>query len=95
MRWGGKKAGEALPEDLKTSPEEQLVERPWMPRLIWVRAFPPKQSLYGAPIFVVIDASLDRRSFDSLRSLRMTMVDLGSCFPTLAKLGWGTHSRGD
>jgi hypothetical protein len=27
---GWKKAGEALPEDLKTSPEEQLVERPMM-----------------------------------------------------------------
>ncbi len=23
------------------------------------------------------------------------MVDLGSCFPTQAELGWGTHCRAD
>ena len=23
------------------------------------------------------------------------MVDLGSCFPTQAELGWGTHGRAD
>jgi hypothetical protein len=44
--------------------------------LVWVRGIPPKRSLDGAPIFVMGGGR----------------VGLGSCYPTLAKLGWGTHS---
>jgi hypothetical protein len=62
-------------------------------------------------MFVGIDASREAGSlrlrpgqaFDSyhlatlsVRSLRMTtLLGWGSCFPTLAKLGWGTHVCGD
>jgi hypothetical protein len=31
----------------------------------------------------------------SPESLGDALVDLGLCFPTLAKLGWGTHFRTD
>ena len=91
-----KKAGEALPEDLKTSPEEQLVERLTIAAFNSVCVFPGLKSRPGAPNFVLIDAlrkvPAGPSTFSAtLRSLRMTMVNLGSCFPTLAKLGWGTH----
>jgi hypothetical protein len=53
-----------------------------------VRAFPPKQSLDGAPIFVRIEAARKANAGSSTTvaarpSLRMTAVGGGLRFPTL------------
>ena len=70
------------------------------PRPLVVRAIPPQRSLDGAPIFVVgwkwRVGGCDIPPKRSLDGAPIFVVGWkwrveGLCYPTQAKLGWGTH----